>query len=98
MKKIREVSEVVEYVLRRYPYTRSSDNSLYKEVCTYMNPQITSMSFVDIFDHINDLGLPQYESVSRSRRKLQNEYEDLRAPKEVEDERYESFKVVMDYV
>lgn len=98
MKDIFRVSDIVKAVLDEQPYTRNSDTSLYLAVCEKMNPDACRMSFATVFEHRKELGIPNMETVRRSRQHLQSKYEYLRATKEVEDGKYESWKVVQDYV
>lgn len=97
MKDIFRVSKLVKQVLEEVPYTRNSDASLYLEVCRRVNPQACDMSFSTVFEHRKELGIPNMESVRRSRQKIQSECEALRATEEVTDARYENWKVVRDY-
>jgi len=98
MRRIKTVSNVVEKILTEMPFTRASDDALYFEVCIKFNPICEGLKFGETFNHINEMQLPKYESVSRVRRKIQAEHPELRPSKEVEDERFESFKAVLDYV
>lgn len=98
MKDIFKISDIVREVLTDKPETRNSDTTLYLAVCERMNPDACRMSFSTVFEHRKELGIPNMETVRRSRQNLQSKYESLRATKEVTDGRYESWKVVREYV
>lgn len=98
MKDIFKISEIVKKVLTEQPMTRNSDTSLYLAVCQEMNPDACRMSFSTVFEHRKELGIPNMETVRRSRQNLQSKYEELRATDKVTDGRYESWKVVREYV
>lgn len=96
--KIKDTGVIVEQVLREKPETRKNNNKLYMEVCLLINPMCANLDAGFFLDNIGELGLPQYESVTRARRKLQADNEELRADKETIDARYEVFKEVLEYV
>lgn len=95
--KISNLSVIVASVLERYPETRGNDNVLYVTTCQEMNPIVDDLSFVDAMKNVDILALPPFESVSRCRRKIQSEREDLRADKHTVDARYEKYKEVKEY-
>lgn len=100
MKNIANVSEVVEKVLIEQPYVRAKGNDacLYVEVCKIYNPDVAYMGFEYVFNNRKKLGIPCFESVRRSRQKIQQDNESLRPSQEVIEGRYEAFKAVREYV
>ena len=98
MKDIFKISDIVKTVLREEPYTRESDTALYLAVCKRINPDACNMSFSTVFEHRKELGIPNMETVRRSRQNLQSKYESLRASEEVTNGRFENWKVVREYV
>lgn len=98
MKNISKVSDVVERVLKDLPYARANDAYLYVEVCKTYNPDVAYMGFEYVFNNRKDLGIPCFESVRRSRQKLQHDNESLKPSGEVTEGRYEAFKAVMEYI
>ena len=98
MKDIKKISRVVFMILTKNPAARDSDNTLYEEVCTFYNPHAMNSPFGYVLSHSKDLGIPKFESVRRARQKIQEKHEDLRSCKAVEDEKYESWKAVREYV
>lgn len=98
MKDIRHINEMVKAELESNPNTRNSDISLYIAICQKINPDAMRMEFATAFLRREELGLPKFPTVSRCRRKCQEENPQLRATKEVEDGRYENWKVVREFV
>lgn len=97
MKRIHNISEIVKSILTNYPDTRNSDVLLYVKVCKTMNPDIADMSFETAMLRREDLGIANFETVRRSRQKIQSENEHLRACEKVMDARYENWKVMREY-
>ena len=77
---MRNVKDVVEALLIAYPKTKDSDDSLVAMVYykTIGKEQISQMNAVDLLRMISNGDLPKFENISRCRRKLQEEREDLR--------------------
>lgn len=68
----------VEWTLRNYSQTRSSDKLLLWKIVARDKESITYQDF---------LNAPAMESVTRARRKIQEQHPELRAVKEVEEQR-----------
>lgn len=80
MSKINKIENLVKKTLEMYPDTRSDDFMLVAHVYLIMSNGYTStISFNGIMENHTAMGLPSMESITRARRKLQNEYEELRA-------------------
>lgn len=75
---MKNISWKVEWTLRNYPQTRSSDKLLLWKIVAKDKDSITYQDF---------LNAPPMESVTRCRRKLQEQHPELRAVKEVEEQR-----------
>ena len=88
-KEFRKLNVLVTYVLETYPKTRNSDNLLYLKVIETLGEGNARKPISEIFLNGKILGLPCFESVSRARRKIQSEREDLRANPIVQDFRTE---------
>lgn len=97
MRKIRSTEAVVKQILISNPSTRNSDTILYAAVCEKINPIACNLSFSTVMAKREEFGFPKYDTVGRARRKLQEEFEELRASEEVTNERYENWKAVRDY-
>jgi len=86
MRRLYEVCKEVENLLETKPETRDSDDVLYFSLITSLQPGLTTY---DVFVHRERYGLPPYESVRRSRQKLQANRPDLRGSKKVRELRRE---------
>lgn len=91
-----KLNQKVERILRTKPQTRNDDflliNEVYKE---YISTQ--SMSF-DLLSRMHrELELPPFESITRARRKIQKENEDLKAcdvvelARTIQEEKYRDY-------
>lgn len=87
------VSKTVEYYLRKDKKCRASDDHLYmcivRDICRFKNVPFAELTFRDVMENRAELGIPKFESVRRSRQKLQEEYPDLRPSKPVAQKRTE---------
>lgn len=89
MKKLETIENEVKKILEKEPLARKDDMYLYYIYCTKYGV-LNSKAFVQLFYSKNfrkEYNIPVFESVSRSRRKLQQEYEYLRPEKNVQDAR-----------
>ena len=79
-----EVKALVKEVLEENVKARNSDNILYAHICYMLNPSVTKKPFGEVVVSLDAYGLPPFESVRRTRQKLQAERPDLRPCDEVE--------------
>ena len=89
MKKLIKIEDEVKSILEREPVARKDDMYLYYIYCTKYGV-LNSKAFVQLFYNKNfrrEYNIPVFESVSRARRKIQQEYEYLRPEKQVQDAR-----------
>lgn len=79
---LKQLKDFVKYLLREYPALRENDDVLYLEVLRRVHPSwnngrittnIENMPIGEFFAERKNMKLPTYESVSRCRRKLQEE-------------------------
>ena len=82
-KRLRNITQMVWFVLDRYPETRGDDRELIK----VLYDEFYSVWSEPFYMVMNRHDLPSFESIRRCRQKIQEENEDLRAVKEVEDKR-----------
>lgn len=90
------VEEKVIEVLQRYPVTRNDDWKLIAYVFNEICPDTQYYKFNAVMLGHKELGLPAIESITRARRKAQETRPELRAEKEVWEqrmERQEEFKL-----
>lgn len=97
MSKCAKVEPVVKRVLEEKPYTRGDDFTLVYEVFKEFLPNIDELSFKDVMLNHKEYGLPYFESVRRTRPKLQNMYPELLPPKEVQEQRMVQEEEYRDY-
>lgn len=92
-KSLRTLTQKVWWCLENYPETRSSDRSLILHVYQVFYGVFTT-PFYKVMD---DGDLPSFESIRRCRQKIQEENEDLRAVKPVEDIRIAKQEEYIEY-
>lgn len=92
MGKIRElkrVSEIVKTVLTNEPRTRNDDDLLYMHVINIQNPGIIGMTLFAFLENRKRWGVSGFETVRRSRQKIQAEYPELAASESCNEARKE---------
>lgn len=82
--KLFETKALVKQVLEENERARNSDNELYVEICYRVNPSVMRLSFESVISNLDLYGLPPFETVRRSRQRIQAECPDLRPCEEVE--------------
>lgn len=92
--KLKTLEAKVEYLLEKYPQTRESDKILLLNLYVLFYGTDILKPFADI---LLDKELPNYDTVSRARRKVQERREDLRAKEKVEAQRIADQEVYMEY-
>lgn len=101
LEELQTTSALVKDVLEKYPNTRNSDNELYYWVCVMAGKQIGidvhRITVAMFLLHLNEYGFPQFETVRRTRQKLQATYPELSAASEVEAQRNLNEKAFRDY-
>lgn len=97
MKNIKQTSEIVKQVLQEVPETRNSDDELYFQVCKKINPEAMLKPFYMVVLHRKEHALPPFESVRRTRQKLQAAFPELAANENVEAQRIVNEGIVKGY-
>lgn len=87
MNKLYKVEEMVKEVLEEVPAARDDDFVLLAHCYYKLNPEVVGTPFNVVMLGHKEFGLPPFESITRARRKLQANNEELRATKEVETAR-----------
>ena len=87
--KMEKVETLVRNALEINKSAREDDNVLYIDVIYQINPAYVNVNFKMNFMNARKVGLPALESVSRARRKLQSENENLRGSSENQKAREE---------
>lgn len=87
MDNLTTVSALVQDILVNEPDSRDSDNLLFYLVCKKLladqGEDIETMGFGKLFLSLKGYGLPQFETVGRCRRKLQQEFPELQCSPDV---------------
>ena len=101
LKELQTTTDLVKDILQKYPQTRSSDNELYYWVCVMAGKQIGidvhRITMAMFLLHMKEYGFPAFESVRRTRQKLQATYPELSAASVVEGQRNLNEKAFRDY-
>ena len=84
MSRCAKVEPTVKEILENIPETRSDDFRLLYEVYKKFLPDVENMYFRDVMKYHKELGLPYFESVRRTRPKLQRKYPEHMPPEEVQ--------------
>ena len=89
MARIKSTEKIVLQVLEESPAARGDDYILMWLVCQKTKPELCEKPFADVLYHHNSLGLPNWETVTRCRRKIQEKRPDLVAPETARKRRKE---------
>lgn len=77
--KLKNTKALVKSILENIPEARNSDMRLYFEVCCRINSFVLQYPFEVVIMNLDGFGLPPFESVRRSRQKVQAECPHLAA-------------------
>lgn len=83
-KELKNATAIVKDLLVNNPQTRNSDDYLYYKVCERISPECINQKFWYVLLNRKLFGLPAFESVRRSRQKLQETYPELAGNGKVE--------------
>ena len=78
------MTKIVKKILIELPDTRNSDSFLYVKVVETLNPNALKLPFWEVMCSLKDLCLPNFETIRRTRQKLQNIYPELSGSDDVE--------------
>lgn len=78
--KLQTMEKIVLEILEKSPAARTDDYVLMWLVCNKTKPELCEKPFADVLYHHNSLGLPNWETVTRCRRKIQQKRPDLVVP------------------
>lgn len=96
MSKLHTMENIVLQVLENSPAARADDYVLMWLVCQRVKPEITEKPFADVLYHHKLYGLPNWETVTRCRRKIQAKRPDLVSP-ETARKRHDEIEVYKEY-
>lgn len=89
MSRLQTMEKVVLEILEISPKAREDDYVLMWLVCDKLAPDIITKPFGDVMYHHKSWRLPNWESVTRARRKIQEKRPDLISPKKARKRREE---------
>lgn len=96
MNKLKTTQALVKSILENDPKSRNSDSILYLNVLNVCGERngidVKNMTVADFLMHLNKNGFPPFESVRRTRQKIQAEYPELRAKDKIQAFRAEQEK------
>ena len=84
MQKLRTIEDKVRAILKKDEEARNDDMVLYLALCNVCLKDAGAMPLAEIMTQHKYLGLPSFESVSRTRRKLQAQYPELAGSRPVQ--------------
>lgn len=79
MKELQNTAKIVKQILEEDEKARNSDNYLIIKVYERLYPPVANMPFSYVLKHRKDYGLPSFETIRRTRQKLQHDYPELAA-------------------
>ena len=94
--KLKYMEQIVLDILEKSTRARGDDHILMYYVCRKLVPEVLSISYGEVLCFRATLKLPNYETVTRCRRKIQSKRPDL-LPKEVENVRKAEYKQYKKY-
>jgi hypothetical protein len=94
---LKNTTAIVRNLLINNPQTRNSDDYLYFKVCETIAPECVSNKFWYVLLNRKHYNLPAFESVRRSRQKLQEKCPELAGNDDVEGYRALMEEVFKDY-
>lgn len=101
MNDLRTTTKLVKTILEEHPQTRNSDNLLYVKVLEQRAEEngvnLYGISIPLLLLNMKDYGFPGFETVRRTRQKLQATYPELAACENVQLARMENEKVFRGY-
>lgn len=81
---LKRTTDLVKHLLQTIPATRSSDDRLYYEVCKVRCKPCLQVPFGIVISNRKTYNLPAFESVRRTRQKVQEHHPELAAVPDVE--------------
>lgn len=94
---LKTTTDLVKDILANIPETRNSDDFLYYKVCERINPILINLPFWKVILNRKKYNFPAFESVRRTRQKLQAEYPEFSGNDDVEGHRKVNEEVFREY-
>lgn len=100
-KELNTTTGLVKHILTNIPQTRNSDSLLYLKVLRHIAGEyeinLDNITIPNFLIKLSDSPFPCFESVRRSRQKIQREYPELSADAEVQGYREENELIYRDF-
>lgn len=96
-KNIQKIEERVLNILITYPDARGSDFVLYARYLQEYNPELNGVGLIYALTEAKRLNMPNYETITRARRKVQERIPDLKPPKAAQKKRAASERAFREY-
>jgi hypothetical protein len=96
-KELHTTQDIVKEILETNKMARNSDMALYVKVCEKINPGALSKPFWVVLLSLKEYNLPNFETVRRTRQKLQASYPELAGDVDVEAQRILNEEVFKEY-
>ena len=96
-KEVKQTHSLVKQILEECPQARNSDQLLYYKVVEKLNPSALHRTFSVVLLNMSELGLPCFETVRRSRAKIQSEHPELQSNEKVQSFRKANEEIMKDY-
>ena len=87
MNDLKKTTKIVKEILTNDPETRNDDDLLYRNVCKEIYPAVMTQFFGAVLRNRRIYGLPSFETVRRTRQKVQATYPELKGTKRVREAR-----------
>lgn len=75
---MKDLTEIVKTILREHKDSRDSDFRMIGWVYAVMKPEVMNLPFKQVLWQHKDFDLPSFETIRRTRQKIQHDYPDLR--------------------
>ena len=97
MNNLQNTKALVKTILEENEMTRNSDSLLYMEVLKRLDIKLLDMTMYDFLNHMRALNAPPFESVRRTRQKVQAECPWLAACPKVGEFRAENEQIYREF-
>lgn len=75
---MKDYKTIVETILKNHPDARDSDFRLYGWICANFKPEVMDLPFKQVLWKHKELDLPSFDTIQRTRQKLQHDKPELR--------------------
>lgn len=89
MNNIKRTSDLVKQILIEDETARNSDTFLYLQVCHHLNPSALEKPFWQVLSGLKTYNLPNFETVRRTRQKIQADFPELASSERIKGMRAE---------